>query len=107
MRVLIDESLPRQLAAEMLVHEVATVQSEGWSSMRNGELLRRASAAGFSVFVTADQGIEFQQNLGKLGIGVIVVRAKSNRMEHLRPLVPELLRAIQSVVTGDVLRVGA
>ena len=51
-----DESLLRQLAAELTGHQVATVQSLGWSSMRNGELLRRAAAEGFAVFVTAGLG---------------------------------------------------
>ena len=63
LRVLLDESLPRRLAAELGGPDVATVQSLGWSSMRNGELLRRAASEGIRVFVTADQGIEFQQNL--------------------------------------------
>ena len=49
------------------------------------------------MFVTADQGIEFQQNLQGLGVGVVVIRAVSNRMEQLLPLVGDVLSAIQSV----------
>ncbi|MDH3402072.1 MAG: hypothetical protein OES32_09430 [Acidobacteriota bacterium] len=75
--------------------------------MRNGELLRLAVAEGFSVFLTADQGIEFEQNLEGLRIGVVVIRAASNRMEHLLPLVEEMLAAIRSVPAGSLLRVGA
>ena len=74
--------------------------------MRNGELLRRAASEGIRVFVTADQGIEFQQHLQGLGVGVVVIRAVSNRMEHLLPLVGEVLSAIQSVPMGAPLRVG-
>ena len=58
------------------------------------------------MFVTADQGIEFQQNLQGLGVGVVVIRAVSNRIEHLLPLVGEVLSAIQSVPMGALLRVG-
>jgi len=58
------------------------------------------------VFLTADQGIEFQQNLSGLGLGVVVVRARSNRMEHLLPLVPAMSEAIERVQRGEVLRVG-
>jgi predicted nuclease of predicted toxin-antitoxin system len=106
LRILIDESLPRKLTGELSGHEVATVQSLGWSSAKNCELLRMAAAEGFEVFVTADQGIEFQQSLRDLGVGVVVLRAPSNRMQHLLPLVPALLSAIDTVRRGEVLRVG-
>lgn len=106
MRVLLDESLPRQLARELSGHECRTVQQQGWSGLENGTLLQRAADSGFPVFLTADQGVEFQQNLANLGIGVVVVRARSNRMEHLQPLVPAIIEAIETVRKGEVLRVG-
>lgn len=106
MRVLIDESLPRQLIRELSGHECWTVKQRGWSSLENGELLRRAAEADFGVFLTADQGLEFQQNLTGLDIGVVVVRAVSNRMEHLRPLVEAMIEAIAAVQLGEVIRVG-
>ena len=63
MRVLLDEQLPRQLATELTDHEVRTVQQQGWAGLTNGELLRRAADEGFQVLITADQNLEFQQNL--------------------------------------------
>ena len=106
MRVLLDESLPRRLSARLGGHDVATVQAAGWSSASNGELLELAAKDGFDVVVTADQGIEFQQNLRNFQIGVVVVRAPSNRMEHLEPLVPEIVVAIDAVSKGSLVRVG-
>jgi hypothetical protein len=82
------------------------VQQQGWSGLENGELLRCAVESGFPVFLTADQGLEFQQNLARLGLGVVVVRARSNRMEHLKPLVAAIVEAIEAVRRGEVLRVG-
>jgi predicted nuclease of predicted toxin-antitoxin system len=64
MRILLDEQLPRQLAREFHGHDVLTVQQRGWVGLGNGELLQRAAADGFEVFVTADQNLQFQQNLG-------------------------------------------
>jgi hypothetical protein len=49
MRILLDEQLPRQLAQEIPNHEVRTVQQQGWAGLGNGELLRRAAAAGFEI----------------------------------------------------------
>jgi len=66
-RVLLDEQLPRRLARELTGHQVRTVHQQGWAGLKNGELLRRAAREGFEVFVTADQNLEFQQNLSGSG----------------------------------------
>ena len=57
MRILLDECLPAELAAELTGHEVRTVQEAGWSSVDNGALLQRA-ATKFDIFITIDKHIE-------------------------------------------------
>jgi hypothetical protein len=104
-RVLLDEQLPRQLAQELLGHEVRTVQQQGWAGLSNGELLRRAADAGFDVFLTGDQNLEFQQNLVRSSLRVIVLVALSNALEDLLPLVPSILRSIPDAQPGQVQRV--
>lgn len=105
-RVLLDEQLPRRLARELAGHEVHTVQQQGWAGVENGELLRRAAQAAFEVFVTADQNLEFQQNLAGSALRVLILVAQSNAIEDLRPLVPHLLAAIPRSRPGQVSRVG-
>ena len=56
MRILLDESLPAELQAELPGHEVRTVRDLGWSGLKNSELLAR-SAGQFDVFLTADQNL--------------------------------------------------
>ena len=107
MRVLLDEQLPRQLAPELTGHEVRTVQQERWAGLKNGELLRRAIEQGFQVFITADQNLEFQQNLERSPLAVIVLVAPSNALEDLLPLVPSILVAIPKSQPGRVVRVAA
>ena len=106
MRILLDEQLPRQLAREIPDHEVRTVQQQGWAGLGNGELLRRAAAHGFEIFVTADQNLQFQQNLRGSPLGVIVLLAASNTLEDLVPLVPSLLDAVTGLRPGDIQRIG-
>lgn len=74
MRILLDESLPRPLSRLLAEHYVQTVPQMGWTGLSNGALLRRAADL-FDVVVTADQNIEFQQNLGELPIAVVVLLA--------------------------------
>jgi predicted nuclease of predicted toxin-antitoxin system len=106
-RVLLDEQLPRQLARELTGHghDVSTVQQQGWAGITNGELLRRAAAQGFEVLLTADQNLEFQQNLSGAALGVLVLVAPSNALEDLLPLVPGILAALPKIGRGSVVRV--
>jgi hypothetical protein len=105
MRILLDESPPTELRDELPQHAVRSVQEMGWTALKNGELLRRAVEQ-FDVFVTADQNLQYQQNLQVLPIAVAVLVAKSNRMQSLKPLVPQLLLAIASLEPRTLVRVG-
>jgi len=106
MRILLDESLPRRLRGELPGHAVKTVAQMGWSSLENGELLRSA-ADQFDVFVTADQNLQFQQNISALPIAVAVFVARTNKLEALRPLVPELLTRLATLQPRTLVRIGS
>lgn len=106
MRVLLDENIPVDFAAQLQGHEVATVKGKGWEGVKNGELLRRASAA-FDAFVTMDQNLPHQQNLGTHRLGFVLIIAPSNRLPHLTPLASTVLAALTSVRPGELVRVGA
>ena len=105
MRILLDESLPIELRDELPQHSIRSVQEMGWSALRNGELLHRAVGQ-FDVFLTADQNLQYQQNVKNLPIAVAVLVAKSNRIQSLRPLVPGLLSALASHEPRTLFRVG-
>ena len=107
LRILIDEQLPRQLAPYLVGHDARTVQQESWAGLKNGALLTKAEDAGFSVFLTGDQNLEFQQNISKRRLGVVVLCAASNALEDLLPLVPAALTAIVTVRPGQLVRVEA
>ena len=94
MRILLDESLPKALGTRLVGHEAATVVSRGWSGIKNGKLLALA-ATRFDVFLTADQNLEYQQNLATLPLAVLVLVVGSNRIESIEPLVPTLLTTLE------------
>lgn len=107
MRILLDEQLPRQLAPYLVGHDARTVQQESWAGLKNGALLTKAEDAGFSVFLTGDQSLQFQQNISKRRLGVVVLCAVSNALEDLLPLVPAALTAIGAVQPGQAVRIEA
>jgi hypothetical protein len=86
-------------------HEVKTVPEAGWAGKKNGDLLRAATGS-VDVFVTIDSNLVYQQTVGVLPFGVVVLVARSNRLGDLLPLVPEILLALGSIRPGQVLRVG-
>ena len=101
-KVLLDECVDRGLAERITGHDVQTVPEAGWASLKNGELLGRAQVE-FDVFITVDRNLMFQQNLPQFDIAVIVLAAKTNRLEDLSALVPKILEAVPSVEPGGPL----
>jgi hypothetical protein len=104
-RVLLDENLPRALKQDLVGHEVSRVAEIGWSGVSNGELLGRAGQF-FDALVTADRNLEFQQNVAAATVGIVVVVVHDTRVQTIRPLVPEILAALEMVEAGSVVRVG-
>lgn len=105
MRVLLDENLPRRLASLLTGHDCQTVTECGWSGKKNGELLVLAESV-FDVLLTLDKNLPYQQNLTSRRIGILMIRARSNRMQDLAPLIPACLFALTSIKPGAVLRIG-
>jgi hypothetical protein len=101
MKVFLDECVDWRLSRDIIGHEVKTARQKGWTTIQNGELLILASRE-FDVFITVDRNLSFQQNLSALTIAVIVLRARTNRLGDLMPLVPELLAIMPSVKPGSV-----
>lgn len=105
MRLLLDECVPKRLKRELPGHEARTVQDLGWAGITNGALLRLANGQ-FDALLTVDQGIEHQQNLSGLSIGVVVMMAPSNDVDDLRPLLPGVEDALAKLRPGEIIRVG-
>ena len=78
----------------------------GWAGVKNGELLARAVGQ-FDVFLTVDRHLASQQNIRALAIAVIAMRAISNDLDDLRPLLPQVLALLSRVKPGTVTIVGA
>ena len=98
--------MPRRLGRELVGHDVRTVQEMGWAGVGNGALLQLA-AAQFDAVLTVDQGIQHQQNIADLMIGVVVLAAASNDIDDLRPLIPAVADALAELQPGQVIRVSA
>ena len=77
MRVLFDHGTPVPLRRALVGHHVETAYERGWSRLANGDLLSTAEAAGFTVIVTTDRNLRYQQNLPSRRIAVVVLNTTS------------------------------
>ena len=94
MRILIDECIDERLRNSLTGHDCQTARYAGLAGLKNGDLLKAAEVAKFDIFLTVDQGIEYQQNLAAKKIAFIILRAKSGRLKDLLSLMPACLAHI-------------
>lgn len=98
-RILFDHCVPKPLRRHLPGCEVRTCFEQGWATLRNGELLAAAEAAGFEVFVTADRNLRYQQNPSARRIAIIDL--PTNRLSMLPLLVPALLAVLTRATSGS------
>lgn len=101
MNILLDECVPARLARELAPHSVTTVQRRGWAGIKNGDLLALAQNE-FDVLITVDRRISEGQELTNFAIALVLLRAPTNRLEHLRPLVGRILETLAGAPVGAV-----
>ncbi len=87
MKILPDEQLPVKLKYLFKPElEISTVKDEDWLGIKHGALIRLAINAGFTVFITNDQSLGFQQKLTQFKILFININQSSNRYDDVLPV---------------------
>ena len=81
MRILLDECVPWPMHLLLFDHLCTNVQAQGWSGIRNGDLLQRAEAE-FDLFITSDQNIRYQQNLA--GRRIAILELSTNDLRRIQ-----------------------
>ena len=106
MRVLLDECVNEGLRKCFPGHDCQTARYARLAGLENGQLLSAAETAKFDVVLTVDRGFEYQQNLERRKIAVIIFCGKPVLLEDLLPLVPECLAQLEGMQSGQVIRIG-
>jgi hypothetical protein len=112
--VLLDHNVTRKLRACLPGHEVRTAREMAWERLRNGALLQAAADGGFDAFVTVDKNMEYERNLSRLALPVVVLNVPSNALPSLTPTLPALQQLLAAALdpalyviepSGQVLRI--
>jgi predicted nuclease of predicted toxin-antitoxin system len=103
-RVLLDACIDRRLKKSIIGHDVWTARDKRINELPDGELLDAIDGK-FDVLITQDKSLPHQNRVAGRSFGVVLLRARSNRIVDLLPLVPAMMRAIADVKPGEVLDV--
>lgn len=105
MRILLDECVPKPLKREFNDFDPKTVGEMGWSGTKNGALLKLMAQEGFTILLTSDRNLKYEQNLQQSGIAIIVMVAPTNRLSDLLPLVPKIHEAVFTIKPRELIEV--
>lgn len=94
MKILLDECVPLPLRKILDGHTCRTAQQMGWKNIRNGELLDLAEDE-FDLFITADQGVSYQQNLAGRQIGILEL--STNKLRRIEAAANQIKEAVDSI----------
>jgi len=95
MRILLDECVPWPMHRLLTGHICTSVQAQGWSGIRNGDLLQRAEVE-FDLFITSDQNIRYQQNLARRQIAILELSTNDlHRIQSAHYLIENAIAQLQ------------
>ena len=102
MTILLDESVPRLVKTHLSEFPITTVQEMGWAGRKNGDLLKAAEQH-FTIFITADQQLRYQQNLTGNPLAIIVL--PTNQVPVVLNLLPRIRDAIADIQPATIIEV--
>ncbi len=105
MRILLDECVPRPLKRQLTQYQIKTVTEMGWAGTKNGQLLKKMQDEQFTILLTTDRNLRYQQNLEQAGVAIVVMVANSNRLSDLIPLISQVCDALETIAPGQVIEI--
>ena len=106
MRVFLDACVDPRAVEVFAGHEVRTAFDVGWNRYQDHVLLRLIQG-NFDLFVTIDQGFEFEHNLKEFAFAFLIIHVPKNKMQFYRPLAAQIANAMHRVKPGEVIHVRA
>jgi predicted nuclease of predicted toxin-antitoxin system len=101
MKILMDECVPWPMQRLLPNHSCTSVQAQGWSGIRNGDLLQRVEAE-FDLFITSDQNIRYQQNLA--GRRIAILELSTNDLRRILAASALIEEAVGKLKPNDLKR---
>ncbi|MEO8149320.1 MAG: DUF5615 family PIN-like protein [Bacteroidia bacterium] len=81
MKILLDECVTKKLKRFITNHQCFTVSDMKWDGLRNGNLMSKSVENDFDLLLTIDKNLQYQQNIGKYNLIVVVFNTGSSKIE--------------------------
>lgn len=88
MKILLDECVTKHLKPHLTDHEVYTVRQMQWGGVKNGKLMALCVEQGFDILLTIDKNLQYQQNLDKYPLTIVVLNSFTSKVEELILFLP-------------------
>lgn len=97
MKILLDECVTKHLKSHLTDYEVYTVREMKWGGIKNGKLMTLCVENNFDILLTIDKNLQYQQNLDKYPVTVVVLNSFTSKVEDLVTFLPSFRSQINSL----------
>ena len=101
MKILLDECVSRKAKRLFEQYEVTTVPEMGFDGLKNGKLLTATEEAGFDILLTIDKNMNYQQNISKYDLILVVFDVLKSGVKYMEELMPEFENQVDSFEKGQ------
>ncbi len=104
-KILLDECVTRKAKKLLPEFEVRTVSEMGFSGLKNGKLLAQAESTGFDILLTIDKNIDYQQNINKFKLTIVILEVLKSNIQYIEELLPKFKSQIGTFETSKTYRI--
>lgn len=70
-------------------------------------MLKAAVERNFDILLTIDKNIDYQQNVGRFAIAIVILDTSHSHIRYIEPLIPTFKAQIDSYMPGNSYKVEA
>lgn len=88
MKILLDECVTKHIKPYLSDYEIYTVREMEWSGIKNGKLMQLCVEHSFDILLTIDKNLQYQQNLDRYPVVIVVLNSFTSKVDDLVVLLP-------------------
>ena len=96
---------PGSVSPNLTEFEVSTVPEAEFSGLKNGKLLKAAVEKKIDILLTIDKNIDYQQNINKFAIAIVILDVHRSHIKYIKTLIPEFIKQINSYKPGNAYKI--
>ena len=106
MRIFLDACVDPRVIKIFAGHGTGSAFDLGWHLLKD-HVLPPLVERQFDILVTTDQGFEYEHNLKKLQLAIVIVHVTKNKLEFYQALAQKLIAAVDAAHPGTVIHIPA